>query len=638
MAAEKNNNDKHKRRRVALACEGCRQRKTRCDGVQPICGICLKRKIPCVYGKKYTRAHVSVEYVKGLEEKLGILANDKHRSVDMNRSSSIISEDNLNDNELDRRESVAHSATGSQGVAYPHTPVSDSHPGADQKLQKSKDTAIQRNGGTNFKEDDLATDAMGAGSGSTTNVTKDKGFYGRSAAMSFMKELFASVDDKPVDNFELAPEITAIYRMSRNEKERSSISMSGIVVPPRSVADGYVKNYFEYAYPLYPFIHKPTFMSAYEEIWSGDADSCEVDELFYSILNLIFAFGYRLSPLGERLEKNISANVYFERSQELLKFHLMDSGSLLLIQALLLTAQGRHVQEAPVYIDDEFITDTCIDYPPKEKASVLSFFSETVKLYDILADILKFFYSDTGPDYVDLFVSIFKFQEKLYDFQDNIPNHIKFESCLQESPYQRQSIVLRIRYLHLKIMLYRPVLFPKNRDRKRDNRMKHAELYVSSQRSISTLCVETAIELINLISQYRYADITLLPAVWYNNFYIYTATSVLLAARLQPFLKDEVNMDKFESAWNLGLELLASYLSRSTSAARCIKVLEMMNEKIRHSSQQKESNMNQADYENQSNISPSEVPSDLLLSLMYETPGSFADPFTYSGDIDRFFA
>ena len=449
-------------------------------------------------------------------------------------------------------------------------------------------------------------------------------------------------------------------------------------------------------------------MSAYEEIWSGDADSCEVDELFYSILNLIFAFGYRLSPLRKHLEKNISANVYFERSQELLKFHLMDSGSLLLIQALLLTGQflqattrlagcwnivglairiaqglglhmeksmspkrsyieqeiekrlwdgcllmdkivsmtfGRplmvvqdHVQEAPVYIDDEFITDTCIDYPPKEKASVLSFFSETVKLYDILADILKFFYSDTGPDYVDLFVSIFKFQEKLYDFQDNIPNHIKFESCLQESPYQRQSIVLRIRYLHLKIMLYRPVLFPKNRDRKRDNRMKHAELYVSSQRSISTLCVETAIELINLISQYRYADITLLPAVWYNNFYIYTATSVLLAARLQPFLKDEVNMDKFESAWNLGLELLASYLSRSTSAARCIKVLEMMNEKIRHSSQQKESNMNQADYENQSNISPSEVPSDLLLSLMYETPGSFADPFTYSGDIDRFFA
>lgn len=297
-----------------------------------------------------------------------------------------------------------------------------------------------------------------------------------------------------------------------------------------------------------------------------------------------------------------------------------------------------HVQDAPVYIDDDFITDTSINYLPIEKPSVLSFFSETMKLYDILADILKFLYSDTGPDYVDLFVSIFKFQERLYDFQDNIPNHIKFESCLQESPYQRQSIVLQIRYLHLKIMLYRPVLFPKNRDRKRDNRMKHAELYVSSQRSISTLCVETAIKLINLISQYRYADITLLPAVWYNNFYIYTATSVLLAARLQRFLKDEVNMDKFESAWNLGLELLASYLSQSTSAARCIKVLEMMNEKIRHSSQHRESNMNQADYENQSNISPSEVPSDLLLSLMYETPGSFADPFTYSGDIDRFFA
>ena len=708
MAAEKNSNDKNKRKRVSLACEGCRKRKTRCDGVKPVCGICLKRKIPCIYGKKYTRAHVSVEYVKSLEEKLGISANEKHRSVDMNRSSSIISEDNLNDNDSGRRASVAFSATGSQDVAYPHT-VSDSYPGGNQKLLESKDTAVQKNGGTsNFKEEDLATDAMGAGSGPTMNVTKDNSFYGRSAAMSFMKELFASVDDKPVEIVELRSKIPTIYRMSRNEKERSSISMSRIVVPPRSVADGYVNNYFEYAYPLYPFVHKPTFMSAYEEIWSGEADSCEVDELFYSILNLIFAFGYRLSPLGERLEKDICANVYFERSQELLKFHLMDSGSVLLIQALLLTGQflqattrlagcwniiglairiaqglglhmatsmsskrsyieqeiekrlwdgcllmdkivsmtfGRplmvvqdHRQESPVYIDDEFITDTSIDYLSKEKPSVLSFFSETVKLYDILAEILNIFYSDSGPDYVDLFVSIFKFQEKLYDFQDNVPSHIKFETSLQESPYQRQSIVLQIRYLHLKIMLYRPILFPKYRDRKKDNRMKHAELYVSSQVSISKLCVETAIELINLISRYRFADITLLPAVWYNNFYIYTPTSVLLAARLQPFLKDEVSMDKFESAWNMGLELLSSYLSRSTSAARCIKVLEMMNEKINFANQQKESNLNQDDLENQSNISPSEIPSDLLFSLMYETTGSFADPFTYSGDIDRFFA
>lgn len=76
-----NDDQNPKRRRAALACEGCRQRKTRCDGVQPTCGICLKRKIPCVHGKWYTRAHVSVDYIKILEEKLGMLSNvGKHKS------------------------------------------------------------------------------------------------------------------------------------------------------------------------------------------------------------------------------------------------------------------------------------------------------------------------------------------------------------------------------------------------------------------------------------------------------------------------------------------------------------------------------------------------------------------------------
>ncbi|KRZ98270.1 uncharacterized protein AC631_05970, partial [Debaryomyces fabryi] len=310
MVAEKNSrsNEKTKRRRVALACEGCRQRKTKCDGVQPICGICLKRKIPCIYGKKYTRAHVSVEYVKSLEEKLGILSNDKHKSINMNRSSSVVSEGNLNDYESDGRESITNSATGSQGVTFPYTPISDSHLGSNKKILVSTDTALQKNGESNYKDEDLTTDAMGAGSGTAPNVSKDKSFYGRSAAMSFMKELFATVDGKPIDKVELISERPCVYKMSRNEKERSTISLSGIVVPPRSVADSYVKNYFEYAYPLYPFIHRQTFMCAYEEIWSGDAVNCEVDELFYSILNIIFAFGYRLSPLGERLEENTTAN------------------------------------------------------------------------------------------------------------------------------------------------------------------------------------------------------------------------------------------------------------------------------------------------------------------------------------------
>lgn len=650
------NSEKAKRQRVALACEGCRQRKIKCDGNQPICGICMKRKIPCVYGKKYTRAHVSVDYVRSLEEKLGI-------------SEKTVHSDNLNDNESDTKESTKKS--------HIYDPIADSR--------------------SNYE----GTDAMGAGGAEVVH----KGVFGSSAAMSFMNELYSSVNGKTDD---IEPEKCMTYKMSRSPQERTVIDFSKIVLPSKAISDEYIKNYFDYAYPLYPFIHKPTFMRTYEEMWLETKPP--IDELFYCILNIVFAFGYRLSPFGQTLEENVTANFYFERSQQYLKFHFMDSGSLLLIQALLLTGQflqgttglagcwnivglairmsqglGLHMEKAisnrrsyieqemekrlwhgcllmdkivsmtfgrplmvveahsdsPDYIDDEYVFDTSCEATSLQsngcaKPSVLSFFEQTVKLYDILADIMKFFYSDHNPDYVDLFVSIFRYQEKLIDFHNNIPSHIKFGSSLMESPYQRQSIILQIRYLHLKITLYRPILFPRHKDKNNHIKENYAELYVSSQRSISVLCVETAIELINLISEYKAADITLLPAVWYNNFYIYTATTVLLAASLQPCIKQEIDTQKFDSAWKTGIELLESYKSQSDSAGRCLKVLLMMHEKISNKIQQKD-NQNQIEYKNQPDISPTEVTSDLLLSFMYETAGPFVDPFTYSADVERFF-
>lgn len=196
---------KTKRRRVALACEGCRQRKTRCDGVQPTCGICQKRKIPCVYGKRYTRAHVSVDYVKSLEEKLGILSNDgKSKSNYFDRSPSVAStqsikdetphdEDEDEENNEDYEEIENKSNGGSETnshimVSYPDSVVSEAQFSPDIQRQNFRFNQTE-------SSEYSTTDAMGAGSGTNPNVkNKDKSFYGKSAAMSFMKELFVSVD------------------------------------------------------------------------------------------------------------------------------------------------------------------------------------------------------------------------------------------------------------------------------------------------------------------------------------------------------------------------------------------------------------------------------------------------------------
>ncbi|EGW35558.1 uncharacterized protein SPAPADRAFT_53773 [Spathaspora passalidarum NRRL Y-27907] len=639
---------KSKRPRVVLACNRCRQRKTKCDGQQPVCGGCMKKQVECSYGVKYNRAHVTVEYVRQLEEKLGIAPD--------------------------------------------------------------------------------STDAMGAGSMDKKRRGKDRDYYGSSAAISFMKDISNVIDgsyrselgSSTTTEDERDTEKSNVYRMSRNDAAVSRRT-TDIVLPPRAMADRYVKNYFEYAYTLYPFVHQPTFMATYQTIWSNNDDDNEIDELFYSIVNIIFAFGCQLTPEPEKLEDN--SELYFERSQELLRFHLMDTGSILLVQALLLTGQflqastgsagcwnivglsiriaqglGLHSEqnyasakslidreirkrlwqgcllmdrivsmtmgrplmvtqdnesgELPLCVDDEYIKDDAI--LPMKTPSKIGFFIQTIKLYNILADILKQVYpNEIQDDVVQLLLNIFNFENRLNEFRANLPEYLQYKSDERKMmPFERQSIVLHIRTLHMKIMLYRPTLFPKSSR----NHTHTSELYTSTQKSVAISCVKLAVELIDLIGRYRAGDIIYLPAHWYNVFYIYTAANVLLAAKLQVGLHRDLDLATFENAWNHSLEILGSYTQHSESASRCLKVLEMMGNKVNISSQRLATQRNtpvphlhhDSDHLHPAstavpgsvyplhNYSPSstssEVPTDVLYSLLYDTAGPFGGPFHYSDD------
>lgn len=59
-------NGKQKRRKISLACEPCRERKSRCDGVKPICSTCRRRSLGlerCVYKLENARTASTDEYV-----------------------------------------------------------------------------------------------------------------------------------------------------------------------------------------------------------------------------------------------------------------------------------------------------------------------------------------------------------------------------------------------------------------------------------------------------------------------------------------------------------------------------------------------------------------------------------------------
>lgn len=61
LAVLRTQQPRKKRNKVALACEECRERKVRCDGVQPVCGTCSRRyhgQKLCNYGNDIPKAAV----------------------------------------------------------------------------------------------------------------------------------------------------------------------------------------------------------------------------------------------------------------------------------------------------------------------------------------------------------------------------------------------------------------------------------------------------------------------------------------------------------------------------------------------------------------------------------------------------
>lgn len=62
-----------KRQRICRACDQCRRRKSKCDGAQPVCGICRSAGRTCTYEAGGGRRGLPSGYVRKLETALGLV-------------------------------------------------------------------------------------------------------------------------------------------------------------------------------------------------------------------------------------------------------------------------------------------------------------------------------------------------------------------------------------------------------------------------------------------------------------------------------------------------------------------------------------------------------------------------------------
>ncbi|KIW99851.1 uncharacterized protein Z518_10779 [Rhinocladiella mackenziei CBS 650.93] len=664
-----------KRRKVAVACDLCRERKRKCDGERPQCGPCARRIPPstCVWSEERSKY---ASYIESLESRIKQLENStrdgSHSPATEAADPSLGATPRLHskrdqpgliptvvEGQL-RREGGAGSRLSINRAGTRRT-ASHYEPGGA--------TSISNLAGEDHGQDARGpgVDAMGT---SSSYIMRPDGpdhdtadYFGPSSTSSFLG-LVRLVISKSSDPLRTGQSQGAPNKLAGPSRTSDSTlrdigwkySSTAFHVPPRREAEALLANYWTRVYTLYPILHRPTFTRRYHALWqeSQPFQTTLDDVLFHCMLNAIFALGAHFQPELEPAARTAKSESFFHQCQHLLTLDLLAHGNLEMVQALLLMAQylqstdkpnycwslaglamrmaqaiGLHLQSTestaangqkwdqvelevrrrvwgmcilldrvlsmtygrplmmhppmtrqslvyPSMVDDEFLTrpPEAPGRQPEGIPSVIASYSYTLRLQEILGEILSAFYSGdqssgsgaAGGENKSMkenshsslvnrlkagdFQDLFRLDASLSKWHNSLPRYLKTDQgdirgdpeCMyafsNASPpsndgimplsviFSRQANALWTRWLHLRIFLFRPaLLIVLDRDQDSfafgpdgETSSDHSVLHQRMLRNLADLCVSAAEDLLDVIYSGRESEQSSLPAWWFNVF------------------------------------------------------------------------------------------------------------------------
>ncbi|KAL6917083.1 hypothetical protein FSHL1_008262 [Fusarium sambucinum] len=623
-----------KRKRVALACDNCRERKVKCDGSKPICSPCSKRGEPstrCMYTViTGTAKHLSEqEYIVSLQKQV----TDMQEVIDQFRREAEVNAIAA----ADLRESRSPrdgppTALGATGIASGTTRAATG-------TSAGVSVRVPEAGGPS------PVSAMGATT--LTQSGQEDGFFGQSSVHSLLREVShpQSRNSAPIGD---------------RTKTSTSISVSGLstaalcspdfALPPRQVADRILDLYFNSVHIFYPWTHSVSFKKRYETLWepsaypspqtseSGDiglgGERCS-ESSFFCALNAMFALGCEFSDFPQ---KEIASANFSSRMRNLLQVDILDKGDLSHVQALLLASQfaisseyptrcynlvglacriavglGLHTERyagkrsnlenevrrrvwygclqmemticmtlgrppvlemtddvlIPSAVDDDFITgETACCRQPEGTISQNLFMVENIRLAKVLGKILSSVYWQSSPSD---FSTLVRLEGVLEEFSTSLVDALRWWDRGSESQgalthrdhvLRRQRNVLHARFLHLKILLYRPSFSSYCSSVRRAFQGQDTEtgsglgddgpevntLQAAFQSQCATTCVKTAYDLSVSLLSARQDDAT--GAWWFSLFYLMTCGGIIiLAESAQTAGSKHFNQAQLDATW-----------------------------------------------------------------------------------------
>ncbi|OHE98302.1 fungal specific transcription factor [Colletotrichum orchidophilum] len=616
---------KPKRIKIDVACDTCRRRKVKCDGARPgkssvrlfdsasihvACGNCWKRtdlKNGCTYTAEAEKS------ISGGSKPADASPGNPERAMPK----------------------IVH--TPETNFVQPvMPPISRSTPSATPKSTASSGPGLTRRGRGERHSTIIPSDASSSVVDSMTTVREDgtvtSEYFGSSSAGSFTNQIKAAIDARLGSSTTEAGSVrSSFFRSTLPLNGAGPGGQADYVLPARKQADHLTDRYWYYVDPLYPFLDRQRFEHSYRALFAGT--SLDADErIFVSTLNIVFALSTQLIESLPADQRDSSSQGYFTRAQDLLQLSLWDTGSIELIQCLLIMSQPNLTRLTllmslmtrmiaithgrPAMISDQMASSVVFPSIPDTNTTSLdgvklgavqlhklryqAFFHKSLELYEVINHAVLAFYSSTSPlksptytngtssptqrsankPELDLGKAL-QLDQRLTIWEKSLPSFLTVaepETSLDEI-FRRQAVILRIRLLHARMLLLRPMLTRFCLSQSPESSQVHDDLSSRVVQQCAMVCVEAAQSLISFISQFQRHNSTLglLPAWWYRVFYIYTAATVLIAARLRPAVFSSLDISR---SWNQAISLLHDHENLGPSPRRCAAALQILSKKM----------------------------------------------------------
>ncbi|KIX01785.1 uncharacterized protein Z518_09512 [Rhinocladiella mackenziei CBS 650.93] len=321
----------YKRRRIALACTSCRNRKSRCNGAKPSCSLCVELGFECVY-QQPAASHVKAPQTQsGYNERLRAI-EDTLRLLVQQKAQSLEGLDPSHDTHHRHQDfHVAHRAS----IRAPNDDEDVAILDEDDSLQQ------------NAVEDSV--DGMAA---ITDPEEIESRFFGPSSNIAFLRHISDATSatlktigqsrhsenglNQPIVSRAASP-VTTLSETSPTARQHVNIRS----LPSESRALHLIRLFFSDTGMLFPYIHEQDILRSYSAARRNRFTS--VGRSWLCLLNVIFAFATYISARPDQpAEKNAAeSEIFIERAQALSADIELKSANLETVQCLLLMAQYR---------------------------------------------------------------------------------------------------------------------------------------------------------------------------------------------------------------------------------------------------------------------------------------------------------